>query len=514
MTSWLFMVWVVIEVLLVISCGALWIASPDTLTLNLSLTVFVTVLGILLSYPRRVDFVTWLKSRQFKNALTNIIQFCLVLGILGVINHLAWRYPVKWDLTEKKLNTLSEQTQRILQDLPPDVSVTFFSRRQDWSQGMALLGLFRAARPQLNLEAVDIEAAPQRARAEGVVENGTVVIRSGERRVMFRLKDELSVTNSFLRLVRTKPLRIYFTQGHGEALCEMKTEGGISAFCDHLRGQLYEIETLDLQRIEDVPTDADLVIVWGPTLGLLPVEVQRLQRWLERGGSLLVLLSPGFLQDTATELRGLLGKWGLQANNDLVIDRLSTLENNEATIPIISKYADHPITKGFTGRTLFPLSSSVQVVKPLYEGVALTPLAFTSAFPGSWAERDLPGIARGKAEYNEGKDLKGPVNVAVVAERITEKAGEKDTRVGVVGNDSFTRNAYQNQSTNANFLLNMVAWLAHDEGLLSLSRPGLARESVVLSAVHINVVFFLVVVTMPLLAFAVAIGIYRRRRKL
>lgn len=515
MANWVYIIWVIIEVLLIITTGALWTVSPDTLTLNFSLTIFISVLGILLIYPRRVDFVTWIKSRQFKTALTQIVQFFLVLGIVALLNHLAWRFPFKADLTQKGLNTLSGQTQQILNDLPKEIEVSFYARREDWPLGMSLLQLFREAKPSLKLEAIDIESSPQRARAEGVSENGTVIIRDQEKKVMFALKDELSVTNAFLKLMRSRAIKVYFTSGHGEASCEMKEDGGISAICDHLKGQIYEIHYLDLQRVKDVPTDADLVVIWGPTTGLVESEIQRLQRWLERGGSLLTLLSPGFLQDTAGSLRELLKNWGLHISNDLVIDRLSTIENNEATIPIITKYAkDHPVTKGFIARTLFPLSSSVQSVTPLYQGVAVTQLAFTSPLPGSWAERDLPGIAKGKAEFDEGKDLKGPISVAGVAERITDKLGEKDTRIGVIGNDSFTRNAYQNQTANANFLLNMIGWLAHDEGLLSLSRPGLSRETVILSATHIHVVFFLVVVTMPLLAFVAAIWVYRRRRKL
>lgn len=515
MAAWLYIVWVSVELLLVIAAGALWVASPDTLTLNLSLSVFTLFLGILLAYPRRVDFVTWLKSRQFRSALTQIAGFFLVAGSVALVNHLGWKFPVKWDLTEKKLNTLSDQTKKVLAALPEDVSVTFFAKREDWAQGMAILSLYRDAHPTLKLEAVDIEGAPQKARAEGVVENGTVILKHKENRVVFLIKDELSVTNAFLKLARPRRIKVYFTIGHGESLCSMKTEGGISAFCDHLVGQLYDVNTLDLQRAKEIPADAELVIVWGPTTGMLPVETQRLQRWLERGGSLLALLSPGFLQDTSTELRQLLRNWGLVVNNDLVIDRLSTLENNEATIPIVTKYEpNHPTTRNFTARTLFPLSSSVEMIAPIYAGVATQTLAYTSPFPGSWGERDLAGIAKGKAEYNDKVDLKGPVALAAVAERVTDKAREKDTRVAAIGNDAFARNAYQAQTANMNLLLNVVGWLAHDEGLLSLSRPNLAQDPIVLSAIHLHVVFYLVVVTLPLLALIGAVLVYRRRRKL
>ena len=296
MAAWLYIVWLIVEGLLVILCGALWVASPDTLMLDISLTVFTVFLGILLSYPRRVDFATWLKSRQFKSALTQLVGFFLTLAVVGLLNHLAWRYPLKWDLTEKKLNTLSEQTRRVLSGLPEGIQVNFYAKREDWAQGMGLLNLYRDALPTLKVEAIDIEGAPQRARAEGVVENGTVVIKHLERKVTFLIKDELSVTNAFLKLSRPKRLKAYFTVGHGESLCETKTEGGISAFCGHLEGQLYELHSMDLQRLNEVPADAEIVIVWGPTTGMLEIEAQRLQRYLERGGSLLALLSPGLIQ--------------------------------------------------------------------------------------------------------------------------------------------------------------------------------------------------------------------------
>jgi hypothetical protein len=65
-----------------------------------------------------------------------------------------------------------------------------------------------------------------------------------------------------------------------------------------------------------------------------------------------------------------------------------------------------------------------------------------------------------------------------------------------------------------NLALNLVGWLAHDEGLIALDRPGLARPPVVLGRSHLHVVFFLAVVTIPLLAFGVALWTYRRRRRL
>jgi ABC-type uncharacterized transport system involved in gliding motility auxiliary subunit len=161
---------------------------------------------------------------------------------------------------------------------------------------------------------------------------------------------------------------------------------------------------------------------------------------------------------------------------------------------------------------VFPLSSSVETVAPLYQGVATSILVATSAFPGSWAERDLTGVTKGQARFDEGRDVRGPIGVLATAERRLDNVA--DTRVAVVGNDAWVRNGSQGQTGNMNLALNLVGWLAHDEGLIALDRPGLARPPVVLGRSHLHVVFFLAVVTIPLLAFGVALWTYRRRRRL
>ncbi len=513
MAKWLYAAWVVAEILLVVASVAMWLAAPEHTTLNLALSAFTSLLGFLLLYPRRVDFLTWIGTRQFRALGAQLASFGFLLAVVGLLNHLAWKFAWRHDFTAQGLNTLSAQTRQIISSSEDPASMVFFARREDWPRGLALLKLFREARPGLTVEAVDIEAAPRRAKAAGVRENGTVVLTLGEKRTSFSLKDELGVANAWLRLLRTRTPKVFFTVGHGEPICSSEAVEGISGFCTHLRQQLYEVATLDLQAVKDVPADAALVVVWGPTSGLRDEEIQRLQRWLEKGGSLLALLPPAFGPDPVEPLRALLRRWGLSANNDLVVDRLSTLESQEATIPIVKDYGDHPVTRGFTARTFFPLSGSVETVEPLYQGVATHVLAYTSAFPGAWAERDLKGLEAGSASFGPG-DLKGPVPLMAVAERVGGAPGERDTRVGVVGNDVLGRNAWQNQPANANLLLNLVSWLAHDEGLVSLNRPQLNQGPVVLSAAHLHVVFFLTVVTLPLLGFGAALWVYRRRRRL
>lgn len=515
MKSWWFGIWVIVEALLVLCTVALWFVATEHTVLNISVTVFTLLLGGILFYPRRTGLLTWLQSRHGRNTFIHLSRFALWCSIVGLVCYLAWKFPLQKDFSERSLNTLSAQSLQILQDLPKDTKITLYARRQDWGRAMALLKLYRDQRTDIILTAVDPETRPQEARNAGVQDHGTVVVEGAGKRVSFLMQDELTITNALLKIVRERLVRVYFTWGHNEAGCDVTGPEGISSFCEHLKRQNYQALRLDLQTAQDVPVDADLVVIWGATSGFLPQEVQRLQRYLEKGGSLLWLYSPNFQQDNLKDLRDLAAKWGIVAHNNLVVDSLSSVETQEATIPLVSKYApNHPVTRGYKARTIFPLSSSVEAGKPLYQGVAVTPLTYTSDFPGSWGEMDLQGIANGKATYTEGKDQKGPVSIVTVAERIPEAGGAQDTRVAVIGNDAFTRNAYQNQTANMNLLLNVAGWLSHDEGLVTLNRPGLSHEPVVLSAQHLRFVFLITVLAVPLTAFLLALLVFRRRRRL
>lgn len=510
-----YLVWLITEVLLIIATLSLWVVAPEHLLLNISTTVFTLSLGFILFNPRRASFEIWVKSRTAKNAAIHITQAALLFCILSLLSFLAWKFPLQIDTTERALNTLSDQTRRILADLPKDSKITLFARRADWPRAMAMLKLYKMERPDLTLDAVDPEAQPQVAKAQGIRDNGTVLIESLGKKVSFILKDELSITNAILKVMRSYQLNVYFTWGHGEVDCKDLNVDGGSAFCEQLKDQNYRISSLDLQTTRDVPQDADVVVIWGPRSDFLNQELLRLQRYLEKGGSLLWLQGPDFERDSHKELRALIKRWGLSLHNDLVIDQKSTLENQEATIPIIENYAPgHLLTRGWKQRTLLPLASSIHMSLPLYENVATSALAQTSTYPSSWAEKDLKGLASGRAEFNEGKDDRGPITLVAVAERVTANKAEKDTRIAVVSTDGFIRNSYQNQTANINFGLNIVGWLSHDEGLVSLNRPGLTHEPVILSAQHMRFVFFITVLTIPILAFVLALIVYRRRRRL
>jgi ABC-type uncharacterized transport system involved in gliding motility auxiliary subunit len=511
MKMWLFPLWVIIDVLCALSALSLWIAAPEYKTLNIGLSVFAVTLGMLLSFMRWGELQVFLRSQYFKRVLYHSMNIGLVIAIAGVVNYLGNKNYKEFDLTTEKRNSLTDQTIKVLDMIKSPLQLTVYAKREEWKPMLDMLKLYEAKSKNLKITAIDTDTRPDLVKEKKITQNGTVVISYQNKESQFPIIDELSVTNALLKALRDDKIVLYMVTGHQELSCGETSQEGISELCAKLTAQNYEVRPLDLTRINAVPSDATAVMVFGPVTGFLPAEAKLLDTYLAQGGSLFLGLAPAFKSEVYDNLTGLAKPYGLKLGKDVVIDRTSTVQGSEATIPIITTYEhEHPITSQFELRTVFPLSSSVSVMEG---NDTATLIAFTSSFPGSWAETDLKGVTAGKAVYNEKQDLRGPVGLLGVGERVGQNT-TKDSRFVLLGSSSFLINAYQGQSGNTTLFLNTVSWLVNDEGIISFNRPGIEEYPVILSAQHIQMIFVIAILFVPILFFGCAIFIYRRRRLL
>lgn len=508
MKNWLYPLWVIIDVLLFLAATSLWITAPEFKTLNISITIFASCLAFVLLVAKFEEIKVFIRSRYFEKVLFHSINVLLVLSIIGVVNYLGNKNFREFDVTREKRNSLTEQTRKVLEMVKAPLKLTVYAKREEWGPMLNLLKLYQAASKQVSIEAIDTDVRPDLVKANGITQNGTIVIEYDKRKANFVIIDELSVTNALLKILRTEDIVLYMVKGHQELSCTETSNEGISILCEKLRSQNYLVKELDLSKVPAVPKDASAVLVLGPISGFLNPEAELLRNYLKAGGSLFLALAPAFKSELYDNLISLVRDFGLDLGKDVVIDRLSTVQGAEATIPIIDKYdPGHPITSGFNLRTVYPLSSSVRIL----EGKDTAQiLAETSSYPGSWAESDLKGVTQGKAAFDEKKDLKGPVGLFGVA----EGAGTSESRVALLGSSSFLINAYQSQSGNTTLFLNSISWIVNDEGIISFNRPGIEEFPVILSAQHLHMIFVISILVVPIVFFGAAIFVYRRRRLL
>jgi ABC-type uncharacterized transport system involved in gliding motility auxiliary subunit len=301
---------------------------------------------------------------------------------------------------------------------------------------------------------------------------------------------------------------------------------GFSQAREAIQGANYEVKELLLLREKDVPENAAVLVVAGPKRDLLSEELTALDRYVQRGGKLLVLLDP----EQAPALAKFLEKYGIRPGQDVIVDRLSRVLGGDYLIPVVSQYESHPITKEFTLASFFPFARTMDAASSPPQGVTVQVLARTGQ--GSWAETDRETLKQGQARFDPGKDRQGPVPVGAVATvevKPPAKKGEttpvegpgpgaavpRKARIVAYGTAAFASNNYLNLSGNKDLFLNSISWLAEEEDLISI-RPREAKFTpLILTARQGQAAFWVGVVVPPAVALAagVTVGIRRRRAR-
>jgi len=417
-----------------------------------------------------------------------ILGTVLAIGILGMLGFLAERYHVRWDWSEQKVHSLSDQSLKVLAGLDRDVEVVALFASLDAAPVRGLLERYDYASDRFEVvEFADPNARPDLLHKYEITPErlgrGLLRIALGDEAVEVDEVTEENVTNAMVKLSRTGEKTVYFLEGHNERAVEgpaASEKEGYSRAADALRNENYEVEKLLLAAEGEVPEDADVVIAGGPTRPLLRQERAALRSYIARGGSLLVLVDPRAQTDLVEDVEA----WGVDVGDDIVVDRQLAIFGR-ATTPFAASYAsDHAITKGFREAALFHVVRSVRS-KP---GVAfdMTEIVFTGG--DSWAERDLDRFfSEGAAEFG-GDDLPGPVSIAVAgsvdlsgddAEDADAAGGDGEGAAGrlvVFGDADFVSNEMIDAYLNRDLFVNSVNWLLGDVEAIAV-RPNRARAS-------------------------------------
>jgi ABC-type uncharacterized transport system involved in gliding motility auxiliary subunit len=381
-------------------------------TIPLALIIIgLVITGVWLVWQSQTN--KWWKQRSTQAGTNALVATLAVFVILGLINFLGTRYHLRLDLTENQLFTLAPQSQELVRNLPQNVKVWLFTTNQN-PQDRDLLDNFRRQNNKFQFEYIDPQARPGLADKFGFKDDGEVYLEFGDKKELVQTVNEnerlseVRLTNRLQKVLSGKSAKIYFVQGHGEHPIT-PAKGAISQAIQALTDKNFTTSALNLAEQPTVPEDASAVVVAGPEKELFASEVKALQDYLKGGGNVLLMINP----NTDPKIDSLLQEWGVRLDNRLAIDTSGESVQLGPAAPLVTEYGQHPITKNFgNGFSFYPLSRPLEITP--VPGVESTPLLKTKPYPSSWAESDQKSE---KLEFNEGKDLKGPLTLGVALTR-------------------------------------------------------------------------------------------------
>jgi ABC-type uncharacterized transport system involved in gliding motility auxiliary subunit len=434
----------------------------------------------------------------------------LVTAIVGAVNYLGVKVHQRFDLTANRAHSLSPQSRQVARGLKQELRITaFFGRDNNKIRDFQeLLAVYRFHNSKIRATIIDPFLKPEMAQRYDIKVDGTLVFEYQGRSTRGEEVSEEAITNAIIKVSRLLEKTVYFLQGHGEPSIGDSGEGGRLEAKSGLEKLSFKVKELLLFQAAAVPDDAAAVIAAGPRKPLLEKELFLLESYLaKKQGRVLLLLDPG----QGAELRPLLKRRGLTLEDNVVVDAdpLSQFMGGSYFMPVVAKYPEHAITKGFGYATMFPLARGLARVSPPPAGVTVDMLAATS--PSSWGETRYEAEAQTETITRNPEDKPGPIDIAAASEIAN---GDGRSRLVVVGDSDFALNKYYYFQANGNFFNNAVSWLAEEKDLVAIAPKVANPRTVSLTRGAGRLVFFYALIILPLLVFAAGIGVWLYRRRL
>lgn len=490
--------------------------------------------GLVLNLGEVVDFF---RGRPVRYGAHSVFYSLIVLAIVLAVNFLASRHNRRFDLTSEGLHTLSPQTVKILKSLDQDVSLVAFyipgsAERQ---KAIDLIDLYKEQTSRIATRILDPSRNPAQARAFKLDVVPTVIVSSeaGKSRVTpstFNPLTEEQLTNALIATTtKNKPV-VCLTTGHGEGGMDDPKPRGFQRGADALRQENVELREVRLLESGSSLDECSSVLVAGPTHAMLEAEIRQFEQYLDQGGKALVLREAR----TQTGLEPVLERYGLKANDDVIVDvnPLARVMGGSPAMPVVYEYGTNAIVRDFQGlATIFPTVGSVQIVDPSDPDVRVESLARTSE--QSWGEL---GDLQVPVSLDPATEKIGPLNVAAVATREHEDEGAaaaedpstgaeksadgttagsgKKTRIVLFGDYDFASNSYLMKAGNEDLLLNTVAWLNERSDLVSIRAKRRTSQQLMLTSEQWMILLFYGLLMLPAILTAQALHVFLKRRRL
>jgi len=454
-----------------------------------------------------------------KKVITGIL---LILGILILINFFANRFFFRLDFTEDEQFTLSDATENILEsldgpvtitayfseDLPPDVARVkkdlkdLLVEYDNASGGKVVYQFINPGEDQeteMEAQQSGIQPIMINVREKDQMKQQRAylgaVLQLGDKKETIPFIQpgsamEYDLSTNIKKLSLKEKIKIALLQGNGEpSLSELP----------QLYQQLsimYDVSTVQLPDSAEIGNDIKTVIVIAPADTIKPEHFAKLDNYISKGGRILIALNrvagdlsnaTGSLVNTGFE--NWLNKKGIDVQGEFVIDANSSsvmvrqqsgmfIMNTPVKfpyLPVITKFADHPITKGIEA-VVFPFASPIKVANN-DSSLTVTNLAMTSDKTGferppvyfdvmkQWTVNDFPASSLPVAVAIE-SNTKGIASKMVVF-------GDGDFAVNGSG-----QNAQRLQEDNISLMSNAIDWLSDDTGLISLRTKGVSSRPI------------------------------------
>ena len=481
-------------------------------------------------YLSRLYLRELFEKRSLRYGTNAVVYSLVVLAIIVVANVMSQDFHGQKDFTENSINTLTDQSVKIVKSLSSPVKITAFYDDRNPEKGVMkdLLEAYRVQSKNVEIRYVDPDKDKMVAE-QHKAKDGDILVESGDQTNLTREVTEQGITQSIIKVTRTTTPTICFTKEHGELDIDGPDEEvrSLSAVKGGLTNEGYQPKGVEAI-VGTVPPECAILVVAGPTQAFTPEEAGSIDRYLDGGGKALLLLDPNVPDPRLkipnygvlpTGLEELTKKWGAEIGRNFLLEKhLQIFQGMKIGLNVLAQnYGNHPVVDPLKGKqTVFQNVRSVRKAAG-FSGTVVD-LISSAGNDASWAESDVDTLFHAGKAVPEANDIPGPVTIAVAVEREGGKEGSPDaanTRLMVVGDADFCSNGMvRSYEFNFDLFLNSLNWLQGETDRISIRPKQIRTSAIELTPNQSNTIFYVAIIGIPMLVliFGMDLWWYRRRR--
>ncbi|MDB4971459.1 MAG: transporter [Myxococcales bacterium] len=424
-----------------------------------------------------------LETARVRDAVWSGVGLAGAIVFAVAVAYVATERDKKADFSYFRTAKPGEATRKIVQtmDQPIQVSLFFPPANEVREEVSGYFDDLTKESKMLEVKSYDRDVDPTKARELGVTGNGIVVVARGGHREQLSIGLELEGARAQLRNldrdVQTRLLKVarparnvYFVTGHGERTFDPINDTDKRATVRDMRElmtqQGYTVRQLGAAEglAQEVPQDAALLVIAGPTKTFLPEEAASLVRFFNKGGRLLVAVDP----EAGLDMHELLAPLGVKFVTTLLAsDQVYARKTNQLSDRqniVSASFTSHPsvTTLGrYGGRAplIFIGAGHFEELKdkPKENSVDFT----VRAHPSTWNDVNGNFAFDPPAEARKTWEL-----VAAVAHKGKDEKEKKDEgRALVIADSDLLGDGILGAQGNPLLVLDGAKWLVGDENI-------------------------------------------------
>ncbi len=427
-----------------------------------------------------------------------------------------------FDLTENGLYALTEETKTFLSGLSEDVTLYVLSeegagdadlsktleRIADQSGHVKVTYVSPAKNPNFYQSYTDMQPSSGSLIVEG--EKRSTVVDYGD---IYTYEMDYSTYSyqttgydgegqivSAIAYVTTEDMPVFYViGGHGELELEEK-------FANTITKENASYETLMLYSVDEIPEDAQGIILNAPTSDYSKEDAEKVINYLKTGGNALIVST--MAEGEMANFKRILDFYGITEVDGTIVeqDRNYYYQNPYYLFPEIgSAEATVPLADGLV---FAPFSKGLSYEEDTTGEILYTPLLTTSG--SAFSKTDI----KDNSDFEKGADdIEGPFTVSVEVEKSTEDDGI--SHAFVVGGESLFTTLADDMAPGSNVKLfgSIISILADHESSVSVPVKSLSMPNLVFKAQTAYIAAVLCVIVIPIATLAAGLVIWMRRRR-